>query len=563
MSGEIGRPGTGGRQPLASPYTATSATRELYEHLGAPLAASRMGVTMLSWVEDSGGEGIIFARLSSRDVQRGETAMLQIHPGRNMMAALGLRARLLIVTTDNTGARVYARRPDFAVIEQARAEGWLRWVCWRDQERVAREPMPFEQFMRYALDAPIDVYLQSLGRRVDWNTDRLMLRTLGIVSAEEREKITERTHRALRERWLKEGRGWPSARRFGFRRNPVTKFLEVDLEQWEFVKRIHLGYAGLEQRAGGRGVAALAGEMTALGCELSPAQVRRILRDRMYVDGTWSVSNGKYPGRPVPLGEPIPEAVYERNQELLGLRRGRSSRTAIGEFALTGVPVIHDACEHRRDDAGRATTLRGRRHRDRAGLAYRHAPWVPEGCRGFSIARTELDAAVIRALVDLSDHPVLQSTWQRAYRPDAAAIPPVLSENDVRTLRLRIGRMRRQLGRVRRLHRESLLAGASLDLSLYGELVDDLTSEIARHEARLRVQLIAPDLGECIDAQPTSLRDAMTSVLRNNRTQRAAVVRAALVQQLVLAVRVTDAGSRSVAIEVESPFGPLVSESPS
>lgn len=557
MTGEVGRPGTGGRQPSASPYTATSATREIYEQLGAPLAASRMGVTMLSWVEDPNGEGIIFARLSSRDVQRGETAMLQIHPGRNMMAALGLRARLLIVTTDNTGARPYARRPDFAVIEQARAEGWLQWVCWRDQERIAREPMPFEQFMRYALDAPIDVYLQSLGRRVDWDTDRLVLRTLGIVSAEEREKITERTHRALRERWLKEGRGWPSARRFGFRRNPVTKFLEVDSEQWEFVKRIHLRYAQLEQRPGGRGVAALAAEMTALGCELSPAQVRRILRDRMYVDGAWSVSDGKYPGRTVQLSEPIPESVYERNQELLGLRRGRSSVTAVGEFALSGVRVLHAPCEHRRDTTDRATSLHGRRHPDRAGLAYRHAPWVPDECRGFSIPRNELDNAVTRALVDLSEHPVLEATWQRARRPDVAAIPPVLSENDARTLRLRIGRMRRQLGRLRRLHREALLAGAPLDLSLYSDLVEDLTSEIARYEARLRLRSILPDLGDDIE-RSISLREAMALVLRSRRTKRAGVARAALVQQLVLAVRVTDAGGRNVAIEIASPFGPLV-----
>lgn len=558
MSGEVGRPGTGGRQPMASPHTTTSATHELYEQFGAPLAATSMGVTMLSWVEDPDGEGIIFARLSGRDLQRGETAMLQIHPGRSLMAAHGLRARLLIVTTDNTGAREYARRPDFAAVEQAHAQGWLRWVCWRDQERIAREPMPFEQFMRHALDAQIDVYLHGLGRRVEWATDRLMLRTLGVVSAEEREKIAERTHRALRERWLKEGRGWPSARKFGFRRNPVTKYLEVDPEQWEFVKRIHLRYAELEQRPEGRGVAALATELTKLGCELSPAQLRRILRDRIYVDGVWSVNDGKYPGRPIHLDEPIPEAIYERNQELLSLCRGRSSRTAIGEFALSGVPVVHSACEHLRDSADRPPTLLGRRHRDRQGLAYRHAPWVPEPCRGFSIPRDHLDDAVTAALVDLSEHPALESAWQRACRPDLGVIPPVISENDERTLRLRISRIQRQLGRVRRLHREALVDGGTLDLALHRDLIDDLASEIARCEARLRSRSIVPEIREQTHAEPASLRDALSSALR----QSDAVTRAALIQRLTRAIRVSDRHGREVAIEIESYFGLLHSATP-
>lgn len=560
MTGEIGRPGTGGRQPLASPHTATSATHELYEQFGAPLVATSMGVTMLSWIEDPDGSGIILARLSGRDLHRGETAMLQIHPGRKLMAELELRARLLIVTTDNTGAREYARRPDFAAIEQARAQDWLRWVCWRDQERIAREPVPFEQFMRRARDMQVDVYLQSLGRRVDWATDRLMLRTLGVVSAEEREKIFERTHRALRERWLKEGRGWPSARKFGFRRNPVTKFLEVDPEQWEFVKRIHLRYAELEQRAEGRGVAALAAEMTSLGCELSPSQVRRILRDRMYVDGSWSVSHGRYPGRPVQLDEPIPESVYERNRELLGLRRGRSSRTSLGEFALSGVPIAHSGCEHLRDNADRRPMLRGRRHANRTGLAYRHAPWVPEACRGFSIDRDDLDGAVTRALLDLSDHPALAAAWQRACRPAMAAVPPVLTENDTQALRLRISRIRRQLGRVRRLHREALIAGATVDARLHRDLVEDLGAEIERSEARVQAHGITPEIGEGADAERVSLREAMRLSLEGARTNSAAVSRAALIQALAVGVRVTDCDDRRVSVEVHSVFAPEADE---
>lgn len=552
IPGSVGRPGTGGRLPFASPHTATTATRALYQQFGDPLIATSQGVTMLSWVAEPDGDGIVFARLSGRDLQRGETAMLQIHPGRDMAERLGLRPRLLIVTTDNTGARDYGRRPDFAALEQARDQGWLRWVCWRDQDRIAREPMPFEQCMRTLLAAQIDLYLVSLGRRVDWAADRLLLRTLGTVSAEEREKIAERTHRALRERWLKEGRGWPSARRFGFRRNPVTKFLEVDPEQWEFVKRIHLRYAELQPDSAGRGVTALSREMTALGCELSPAQIRRILRDRIYVDGTWSVSG--HPGRDICLDEPIPEAVFQRNQELLGLRRGRTTRTVTGQFALNGVPVVHAACRDLRDRTGRPTALRGRKQADRPGLCYRHAPWVPDACRGFSIDGQELDAAVAHALADAAQHPTLIRVWRDSTPVGGERLPPVLNDNEERALRDRVRRMRRQLTQLRRLYRERLVAGERPEARAYLDLVADLEAEIerglARSESARRTSTLVGRASRADD-----LAEAMHSVLApTSLTGDWAAARSALVRALTAEVVVSDLSADNVSVTVRTPF---------
>src|SRR6185312_349887 len=54
----IGRPGTGGRMPQATPYSATSATADLIERLGQPHRYSVDGVQLMSWTDDPEGEGI-------------------------------------------------------------------------------------------------------------------------------------------------------------------------------------------------------------------------------------------------------------------------------------------------------------------------------------------------------------------------------------------------------------------------------------------------------------------------------------------------------------------------
>src|SRR6201999_3214831 len=110
--------------------------------LGQPRHLSSAGSHLLIWTDHPDGDGIVFARLSGREVQHGETAMGQIHPARELCRLLGLRARLLVVSVNNTGARDFDERPDFALATEAIDAGWCRWTMWRDIARLAREPLP-------------------------------------------------------------------------------------------------------------------------------------------------------------------------------------------------------------------------------------------------------------------------------------------------------------------------------------------------------------------------------------------------------------------------------------
>jgi len=514
----------------------------------------------MEWVENEVGTGIVLARLSSRDIQHGETAMGQIHPARELCSDLGLVPRLLIVTTNNGGGRDYEERPDFDLVGRSLAAGWCEWVMWRDTGRIAREPLPAELFYRRLRDGGADLYLTRLGRRVDWRNDRLMLRTLGIVDAEERESIKERTHDALIFRWLREGRGWPGARLFGLRRNPITKFMEVDPEQWEFVKRIHLGYARLEDGRGG-GLGSLAKELLELGCDLRPTQIRRVLRDPVYMTGQWSVTyeGTEYPCRKIELAEPIPLEVHQRNLELLDLRQGKSTATPPGTFCLNGVDVVHKDCEDKRDARGLRALIRGRVQGTRDNRRYRHAPWVPDGCRGFTLEREVLENPVLEALWKLADHPIVLEEWNRAQRRSLSTSPSLVDGDQAAHLKTRLEVLGRQHARLSRLFRDRLAAGEDLDERDFVELLGGVREEIQQLERRLAEAEIVL---EGLDRQPgpedaeglgSSLRGALPLEVPQDPARRA--LRAAVGQTVLSEVRLSEVG-QGVDVELVSPLGP-------
>lgn len=221
--------------------------------------------------------------------------------------------------------------------------------------------MPAERYYRMLQENDVALILARLGRAVTWRQDRLAIRALGIVGAEEREQIRERTHGALERRFVNEGRGWPGSRRFGFRRNPITKYLDVDPAQWPFVKAIHFGFANLEDGSG-KGVRRLAMSLADRGCGLSVAQIRKILRDPIYVTGLWSITyRGEVkPGRRIQASSRSnssrPCMVRPRLTIWLVARRIRSGGQALRDRAqqLAPCPCGQDLlCDLRSSDVRR------------------------------------------------------------------------------------------------------------------------------------------------------------------------------------------------------------------
>jgi len=69
---EIGRPGTGGRQPRVPAGTETAATASLRKRYGEPLVSRMRSAKLELWEVDGGGDGVIAARLFTEDLNKGE-----------------------------------------------------------------------------------------------------------------------------------------------------------------------------------------------------------------------------------------------------------------------------------------------------------------------------------------------------------------------------------------------------------------------------------------------------------------------------------------------------------
>lgn len=530
FDGRIGRPGDGGRQPLATPFTASTALAEVVAELGPPISVT--GGARL-WLDDPEGDGIEVTRLSGRDIQGGETAFGQVEAVREVTRANRLRTRLIVVTTNNSGGQRYEDRPDYRVIEESIRSGWCKWVCWRAPERIGRDDLALALFYDLLKRTGTRLYLTSLGRAVDWRRDRLELGFRGLMAIEERERIKERTHGMLERTWVRGRRGWPGKRPFGFRRNWATKYLEVDPEQWPYVKFIHLRYATLDD---GRGAGApkLRQALLARGCELSASQIRRILQDPIYVTGEYTITyqGAVVPAGPVTIPDPIPADVFQRNQELLRLRRGGESRTPPGTFALNGLRIRHKRCMHLVDERGRSPVLRGRSYPNRDVLAYRHWPYVPRACRGFVVDRDVLENAVFGAVASLEPRPVLTREWEAALRMrHLGDRSVVLAEYERAEVARQIEGLERGRARLARNFRQRLAAGDPANEIAYWDLVSGINTEIEHLQRLLEDAELEPSRMESgSDSVAAGLADVLACP---DGTLEARARRTALIEALV------------------------------
>jgi hypothetical protein len=540
-SRRVGRPGSGGRLPRSTPFTSTSATASLILELGQPELERVNGSQLLVWPVDPEGDGIIFARLSGREVHGGETVMGQVHPLRALASRAELRPRLIVVGTDNSGLRRFEHRPDFAVAEQAIRLGWCRWMAWRGPDRIARDILPAETYYDLLRRHDVDLYLGALGRKVDWHQDRIYLRALGIVSAEEAASIKERTHTAIRARYPQSGRGWPGSARFGFRRN-WARFLEVDETQWEYVKRIHYGFADATNDARS-GVRKIADELAQLGCDLSPQRIHTILRDPIYVTGEFvcTVDGIEVPQTPIRLDDPIPSEVFQRNQEILAIRSSRRTTTPLGTFCLNGLTVVHEECEHERHPVHGRARICGRI--DHGHLVYKHKPWIPRQCRGLVLDRDVLESAVLTRLCDLTKSVPLRELWVHTQNEHRFGFSPqILTPRDRSQLRRHIEDRERQRAQLTRSYIERAASGAAANEVAYWDLVGALQAEIDQLRRRLDVAVIDPLIGS---VELASFEDGLLALCDPTATLDAGdlIRRHALLRSLIRDIRISTRGN--------------------
>ncbi len=431
------RPGTGGRQASKKVFTEMTATRELREELGEGIPSTHKGARMRRWDVHPDGDGIILCRLSGQELQGGETVMSQIHTVRRMLREEGLKERHIVLTINNSGYSDYEDRPDFQLVTPL-ILGDCRWVAARGTDRIARETLPRAQFYRLLRDSRTDLYLvRNIWGKVDWDRDQTMLDFQGIMDREEGERIKGRMQQPLVDRFLAEGRGWPAAVKFGFRRGD-DKYPEVDPEQWPVVEFIHYAYAScltLADGSTGQGLRAMKQALKDRGWGLSHEKVRAILKDIIYVTGEYTVTfkGQRIDCRPIPLARPIPLQVYKANQARLSVRARKTAKNPAGTFLLNHVEFVCGKCF----DAGvepetlpgrPSSRLRAYRNPNTGTANYTHCPKTPKAHARASFPAELIDQAVVREILRLASNKVLQKEWADAARPDPAPARPGLTD---------------------------------------------------------------------------------------------------------------------------------------
>jgi DNA invertase Pin-like site-specific DNA recombinase len=482
------RAGTGGRRKRLDRGFEIEATRELRERYGDPEEVPYRGSLLLIWTMDPDGDGILAARLSSMDVQKGETALSQIHNGLALAAGHILKPAYALVAMRMSGGAKYEHRRDLEFIRHRVADQGVRWVCYREPDRIARDQHAAFSLYKFLEETGTHLYLCSLGRKVDWDSagDRLLISTQGMIGEFGRAQIKANTHRAIRDRWLETQRGYPGLKPIGFRRN-ADGYLEQDPEQWPYVVQMHEMYSRL-MPDGGTSVRELAAFLTdTLGFTVSRDRVRKMLKDPIYVTGMKHVNyeGAVYPLKEIKLVDPVPVATFELNQALMSAVKGRRRKNPLGHYLLNRIDFRHDICQHETiGEKERPILLRAE------GKAYRHTHVTPHlACSGLVFPRQEIDAAIINELLRLCEDPDLQREYQkRAITDDAEKTPAgILSRAQVRSTQARIADLNRQREEKVRRWLDEGAASHDIDPRYLQEAAKHIDGEITRLERQIDI----------------------------------------------------------------------------
>jgi DNA invertase Pin-like site-specific DNA recombinase len=512
------------------------------------------------------GAGIIVGRLSSREMQNGETVLGQILDCWQMAKQHHLPVSEIIVCTNYKSELGYSERPDFQRILDKIAIGECHWVGFREPDRVARKIVVSFSLYEELQQQGVELWLPQLGRPVDWenDSDTMLMALQQGMGQQQRTNLVAKLQKAKRRTWLEEGRGWPGAIRFGFRRRKSDRYLEVDPEQWPIVKLIHYRYATAKS---GRktGCAAITEILAEQGVDLSPARIRTMLQDPIYVDGTYTVNDAgqAVACEPIPLDDPIPLNVFQRNQEVLACQKGPNSKTPIGAFCLNGIKVRHAECQHEVNERYKNGPLIKGRNFNGDRMAYYHSPWTPKTCRGYVIERTELEAPVFKALIELAEDPDLQAAWAAAARVVPAPARPILDAAQQTRLREELANLSRAQAELTEEITTKMRRGETVGAGQRG-LLDGLSEEITQTEKRLEAAQL-DEVPEHARRQPlrSASRDQLLAALKEICTAqvpddpRMMLRRTAVIECCLSEIIIHDCDDGQFELELRGPLAPL------
>lgn len=444
------RPGAGGAQRKLAARVDRLAGLEKFEILWWPVPGPG---TMLGLIRrDADGNAVAMCRLSGDD--RDDTLIDQIDKALALEAANEetLVYRYILLALDMPGTREVRppralppepgtlERDDIIQLEKWFAEGWVEHAVWRDGRRMARDVLPGEQIVASLKRHRVNLWLSSYGRMIDWHADRLAMRALNLVAAEDRDNIERSLQDARLRKGPLAGKGWRNSMpRFAFIKDPRTLERRQDPEQWPWILRtFELADIGDFEDKGGLSTRKLAKALAEEGCPFDHEQIRKILKDPIYATGEWTVNVRGIPvaQEPIKLENPVPLDRYQRVQAKLALRQGSTKRTPLGEFLFNYVETVHKQCAGETWDS-KPVVVRGYVNKGREDERYlRHSPSVPECCKGngrgsrgaFLWQRRDLEAPVVEKLRELVEHPAVLAQAALAVRHEIATTSTRLSD---------------------------------------------------------------------------------------------------------------------------------------
>ena len=483
----VGRPGKGGRKRRPLLNTVEGVINELESRYGEGRELRKHRHILRYFEIDPEGDGALMARLSGNDITCGETVATQLDVQHEMAERLALRPRWVIVELNADRNIAYEQRLGFALVRDLVALHDVRWLAWREIDRIARDQMTNMAFCNWMRQSELRLYLATEPEPlVDWNSARLNHSVRRLLAEWEADKIVERTATGRRRRYLEAGRGWPGYIPFGFCRG-AGNFLVVDDEQWDVVERIYERY--LSQHPDGRPLSMrdVVNGIRAEGIDITYYVVQRVLTSRVYVTGQLQVNcEGRtYDVRPIQLRRPISEEDFARAQAQRAARGGKNTVTPYGCFLLNHILLVHASCDGVRVNGNqvRLSAYIRREGTPRAACCYHHMPANPS-CSLVSVPVVALEQAAINALYRLAGDEQLRAQWIANGRGDGQTSGAEPTDDEIAMLEARLAHQR---------HRHAdLLARFVADDATHGDtvaqyatLANALEIDVRRLEQRL------------------------------------------------------------------------------